>query len=328
MEAYQGISNLVNEITPKVSVCVTTFNHVSFIEECLNSILNQKTEFPFEIILGEDNSTDGTREICKEYADKYPDKIRLYLREEKDKIFIDGRKTGRYNFIQNIKEARGEYVALCDGDDFWSSDQKLQLQFDMARNQDLVGLYSSYNVLVNGSLQLKTFSDSLPLESIIKPESVNRSQFHIGHTSTCFFRQDLVKIIVEHPLIKLSFGVDELILLEIFTNGNLGYLNMPLSSYRVNPKGVTGWERAFDKRCLTYQRKYSNFTAYLSMYPFYKTPINFKRHFFAIHLTNCRNFSLLRSLSAICYFIVRGDYNLIKKGLNGLKKRLFNDQSL
>ncbi|MCB0704402.1 MAG: glycosyltransferase [Saprospiraceae bacterium] len=115
---------------PLVSVCIPTYQHVRFIRQCLDSVLMQQTTFPFEIILGEDGSTDGTREICQEYADKHRDIIRLFLRDRADVIYIAGRPTGRYNFTQNILAAKGKYIALCDGDDYWLDPQKLQKQFD------------------------------------------------------------------------------------------------------------------------------------------------------------------------------------------------------
>src|SRR5690242_14630931 len=64
---------------PLVSVCVQTYQHVHYIKDCLEGILIQQTDFPFEILLGEDQSIDGTREVCIEYAQKYPDKIKLFL---------------------------------------------------------------------------------------------------------------------------------------------------------------------------------------------------------------------------------------------------------
>ena len=73
---------------PLVSVCIQTYQHVNYIQECLDSILNQDTDFNFEILLGEDESIDGTREICKQYAEKYPNTIRLFLRQRKDVIYI------------------------------------------------------------------------------------------------------------------------------------------------------------------------------------------------------------------------------------------------
>jgi len=116
---------------PVVSVCIQTYQHRHFIAKCLDSVLNQKTNFPFEIILGEDDSTDGTREICEEYAKKHPSIIRVFLRSRADKIYVDNLMTGRFNFIQNLQQARGRYIALVDGDDFLCDDLKLQKQFDM-----------------------------------------------------------------------------------------------------------------------------------------------------------------------------------------------------
>lgn len=115
---------------PKVSVCITTYNHEKFIAQALDSVLKQKTDFDFEILVGEDDSSDNTREIVKEYARKHPDKIRLFLNDRKDVIYIDGHPTGRWNFMNNIKKSEGEYISLLDGDDYWIDDAKLQKQVD------------------------------------------------------------------------------------------------------------------------------------------------------------------------------------------------------
>lgn len=126
-------------LAPLVSVCVQTYNHERYIEACLDGILMQQTTFPFEIILGEDESSDGTREICKAYAQKHPDKIKLFLRSRKDVIFINGRPTGRYNFIENLKASTGKYIALCEGDDYWTDPTKLQKQIEfLESNPDYV----------------------------------------------------------------------------------------------------------------------------------------------------------------------------------------------
>lgn len=127
---YLGKEKKINQIAPKVSICVETYQHINFIGECLDSLLSQKTNFPFEIILGEDESKDGTRELCKEYAEKHPDVIRLFLRSQKDVIRINGTATGRFNLMANVKEARGQYIAHCSGDDYWVDDLKLQKQVD------------------------------------------------------------------------------------------------------------------------------------------------------------------------------------------------------
>ncbi|WP_236974815.1 glycosyltransferase family 2 protein [Membranihabitans maritimus] len=116
--------------TPMVSVCVQTYQHQDFIRQCLDGILMQETTFDIEILLGEDNSVDGTRDICTEYAKKYPDKIRLFLHHRENNISVSDRPTGRFNFTYNLFSARGKYIAICEGDDYWTDPLKLQKQVD------------------------------------------------------------------------------------------------------------------------------------------------------------------------------------------------------
>ena len=127
---YLDENKPVNQIQPVVSICVQTYQHSKYIRDCLNGILLQQTGFSYEIVLGEDESTDGTREICREYAERHPDKIRLFLRSRKYVIYINGNPTGRFNFMENYKAARGKYIALCDGDDYWTDPNKLQKQVE------------------------------------------------------------------------------------------------------------------------------------------------------------------------------------------------------
>src|SRR5690606_24131225 len=110
-----------------------------------------QTTFPFEIILGEDESNDGTREICKQYAAQYPDKIKLFLRSRKDVIYINGNPTGRFNFIENLKACSGKYIALCEGDDYWTDPLKLQKQVDfLENNSDFALCFHMVEVLKDG----------------------------------------------------------------------------------------------------------------------------------------------------------------------------------
>ena len=134
---------------PLVSVCCITYNHVHYVKDALDGFLIQKTDFPYEICLGEDESNDGTREICKEYAEKYPDKIRLFLRSRKDVIYINGHATGRYNFIETLKECKGKYIALCEGDHYWTEPTKLQKQVDfLEANESYVMSFHRVDILI------------------------------------------------------------------------------------------------------------------------------------------------------------------------------------
>lgn len=106
----------------KVTVLVMTYNHCSFVAQALDSALEQQTSFEYEILVSEDCSTDGTRELVVDYQRRYPQTIRLLLSE----------KNIRSNAIvvRGIRAARGEYIALLDGDDYWTSPRKLQKQAD------------------------------------------------------------------------------------------------------------------------------------------------------------------------------------------------------
>ncbi|MBC9798485.1 glycosyltransferase family 2 protein [Sinomicrobium weinanense] len=136
------------ENTPLVSVCVQTYEHAAYIRQCLDGILMQKTDFVYEILLGEDNSSDGTREICMEYAKEHADKIRLFLHHRENNIKIDGKPSGRFNFLYNLYNAKGKYIAICEGDDYWTDPLKLQKQVDFiaVNEEDYVGVYTNYNI--------------------------------------------------------------------------------------------------------------------------------------------------------------------------------------
>jgi glycosyltransferase involved in cell wall biosynthesis len=114
----------------KLSVRLITYNHSPFIAQAIESVLMQRTNFDFDIVIGEDESSDGTREIVAQYAKKYPGKIKALFHDRKNVIYYKGRPTSRYNFVTTLKHCTGEYVALLDGDDFWTSPTKLQEQVD------------------------------------------------------------------------------------------------------------------------------------------------------------------------------------------------------
>ncbi|WP_083251896.1 glycosyltransferase family 2 protein [Pedobacter steynii] len=105
-----------------VSVCCITYNHEQYIAEALDSFLMQKTGFEFEILVGEDCSTDATRSVIREYAVRYPERIKLIAHPENIGAIR--------NQVDVITRARGKYIALCDGDDFWTDPEKLQKQVD------------------------------------------------------------------------------------------------------------------------------------------------------------------------------------------------------
>lgn len=104
-----------------VSIFLLTYNQEQFIAQTINSILMQKANFNFQIVIGEDCSTDGTRSICETFAEKYSNKIKLLPALEKNIGLIA-------NYMRTIKACEGKYIAICDGDDYWIDENKLQKQ--------------------------------------------------------------------------------------------------------------------------------------------------------------------------------------------------------
>ena len=112
---------------PLVSVCVLTYNHERYIAQCLESVLRQETSFPFEVIVRDDASTDGTPTILEQYAKRYPATLRLIL--ESRNTWGDLAYKPLFGKVF-APVARGRYLASCEGDDYWIDDFKLQQQFD------------------------------------------------------------------------------------------------------------------------------------------------------------------------------------------------------
>lgn len=123
---------------PLVSVVMITYNHAPYITQAIEGVLQQKTNFPFELVIGEDCSTDGTREIVFEYQKKYPDIIRVITSEQN--------VGATRNLYRTEKNCRGKYIAYCEGDDYWHRPDKLQKQVDYMENHPECGLVcSDYN---------------------------------------------------------------------------------------------------------------------------------------------------------------------------------------
>jgi len=187
--------------SPLVSVVVSTYNHHKYIVDCLESILMQETAFSFEVILGEDESSDGTREICKRYAEKYPDRIKLFLRSRKNVIYINGSPTGRYNFLENLKACKGKYIALCEGDDYWTDPLKLQKQVGFMEGNP------EYNICFHEvqiyNQQINTLEEDTITRNISDiTDCVDLARGNYIHTPSVIFRNtfDIPDWFVQSPL--------------------------------------------------------------------------------------------------------------------------------
>lgn len=125
-----------------------TYNQENYITQAMDSILMQETNFNYQLVIGEDYSTDGTRKICEEYANKYPQKVKLLPSLNKNVGLIN-------NYLRTIKACDGKYIAICDGDDYWIDKDKLQKQVDfLEKNPDFYIVATNLKRLYsNGKMQ-------------------------------------------------------------------------------------------------------------------------------------------------------------------------------
>jgi glycosyltransferase involved in cell wall biosynthesis len=125
---------------PLVSVHMLTYNHVSHIAEAIEGVLKQQTDFPFELVIGEDCSTDGTRQIVMDYGRRYPNVIR---------VITTSSNVGAFKNSKRVTDSCvGKYVAFCEGDDYWHHPLKLQKQVRFLESQPQYGLvHSNYDDL-------------------------------------------------------------------------------------------------------------------------------------------------------------------------------------
>ena len=130
MSRFMGPEKTDGTPAPLVSISVTTYQHAPFLARCLDGILMQECPFTYEVLLGEDDSDDGTRAIAQRYAQAHPDRIRLFLHRRDQMIHIDGRPTGRHNFLNNLRHATGRYLCHIDGDDAWTDPQRLRIMVE------------------------------------------------------------------------------------------------------------------------------------------------------------------------------------------------------
>lgn len=131
--------------TPLVSIVCLTYNQAPYVRDTLEGFLKQQTDYPYEIIIHDDASTDGTADIIREYAGRYPDLFRLVLQTENQYS-----KHHRFDLIIGscIEMARGKYIAYCEGDDFWTDPGKLQMQTDyLEANPDCGLVYTDVSSL-------------------------------------------------------------------------------------------------------------------------------------------------------------------------------------
>jgi glycosyltransferase involved in cell wall biosynthesis len=127
-------------INPIVTVIIITYNQEKTIRKCIESVVNQEFDYDFEILIGDDCSVDGTKDICIEYQKMYPQKIKLIFQEKNGGVVN--------NWLSCVKNTKGRYFASCAGDDFWHNSKKIKLQFEyMELNANCGLIYTDFDQL-------------------------------------------------------------------------------------------------------------------------------------------------------------------------------------
>lgn len=226
---------------PLVSVCIITYQHGRFIAQAIEGALMQQTNFPVEILIGEDESTDGTREICTDYAKQHPDKVRLFLRSRREVVHVDGHPRGSHNLHMTIHEARGEFVALCEGDDYWTDPEKLQLQVDYLKaNPDCSACcHDAMLIDADSRVLAKSYFDSE--QEKFGQEQVLSTLLSRQPTCSLFFRKSAFPNPL--PAWYLRRPSDLYLDLLLTSHGSLGYIRRNMAAYRRHSGGTWSGQR-------------------------------------------------------------------------------------
>jgi len=211
-----------------VSVCCITYNHSNYIRQCLESILNQKTDFQFEVLINDDASTDGTVNIIKEFKDKFPNTIKpIYHTENKYSKGIRS-MNARYNFPRT----KGKYIAFCEGDDFWTDLDKLQKQIDFLEKEPDYGIscHEAKKFFEKDNKYESTIEWRVPEVTSIK----DLSKWNIIVTNSAVLRNDFE---IPEWYFTLPVGDWPLHIIQI-KNRKIHRLPEEMSVYRIHESGV------------------------------------------------------------------------------------------
>ncbi len=219
---------------PLVSVCCITYNHENYIRDAIEGFLMQKTDFPFEIIIHDDASTDATADIIREYERKYPDIIKPIYQTENQ--YSKGEKVTLFTF----KAARGKYIALCEGDDYWIDPLKLQKQItEMEKHPECyISFHPAIMRFVDGSRDdeiLGLYSDKI---TIFSTEEVILGGGGFMHTGSIVLNRSAVpRIMSFFDIIRETHVVDYYVQILGAENGGALYLSDVMSVYRAGVPG-------------------------------------------------------------------------------------------
>ena len=213
------------ELEYGVSILCAVYNHEKYLRKCLDSFINQKTNFKYEAIIHDDCSTDNSKKIIEEYHEKYPDIIVPVYEEENQ--YSKGK---RINIDILIPKIRGKYFALCEGDDYWINDNKLQKQYDFLENNP------DYSFCVHNALIVNKEGKTInKIDTVNKSRNVSCDEFIIGGgefvaTNSIFARSYLTKNL---PPYFNDFSIDYLWQIYLSSQEKTYCFDEYMSSYRI-----------------------------------------------------------------------------------------------
>lgn len=224
-----------------VSICCLAYNHEKYIRKCLDGFVMQKTNFKYEVLIHDDASTDSTAEIIREYEKKYPDIIKpIYQTENQYSKGVKINKTYQY------PRAVGKYVAMCEGDDYWSDPLKLQKQFDALEENSCCSISTHFVSFIeeNGEKTEKTIPGLSYKTNLISREQLIYEMIKarsVPFQLSSFFcrRNFLIEYLDENKFSEKAPVGDVPLLLFLFTKGDCYFIEEEMSCYRIN--SISSW---------------------------------------------------------------------------------------
>lgn len=218
-----------------VTVVVITYNQEKWIRQAIDSVLTQKTDYSYEVIIGEDHGTDGTRAICQEYADKYKN---VTLLPSIENLGVTA------NWVQCVKAGSGKYIMGCAGDDYWQNPNRIQLQVDfMEMHPECVVCHTDIDELheKDGSIfkNVKQSRGIEPPEGRIQQHILSGKE-QISAVTMCFRRDTFEKYVPAEEFARRRFPREDWpTLLILSVHGDIRYLPISTATYRVGQESIT-----------------------------------------------------------------------------------------
>jgi len=255
-----------NNGEPLISICCLCYNHELYIEDALQGFLSQDTDFAFEILIHDDASTDRSSDIIRAYEDRYPRIIKAVYQNENQYS-----KGVQVSVTFNFSRAQGQFIAMCEGDDYWTDKDKLQIQVDtMINRPELSGCF--HMVKFQTFNTFSGFYYQIPPKDIVSTRDIIL-QHYIPTASVVYRKKMLMSVIRETPQLS-DFPVGDIPLSILMSKkGKIIFINKVMGVYRKNPTSLTHDQKHLDK-----SRK-----RMMNMYARLLSSVEFKDYIFVLY---------------------------------------------